>query len=524
MFYDSEYGRASHSADVPQSERKTMAANTQLFSSSATSLGVSAASTGAQPSGPITQEYAGYGNFNPSRMLAIQAGSDTGTALPTITNDGGPTAPAYKATAANSEPVATRRRQPSDSSGEFNSTLQSADQLLDEVDRRSTIQTRAMKRKGSGSEPTAILKRRKQLEQLTDAAHPAGPRCTNCIAAGFLECNGKSHCNRCAGKKCVYILCTEKKCKNLACLKIHPFQYDLGARRPGEPRRHVLHDNLKKGTLSQNDQTAVQVAMSLLNTVPPKMASLPLARLPVVSVPNVPRPRVLIRPCPPFSNAPHNMPNSISSVEQRSNTGMGSEQLGHSSRPFEVPEAVRSATLRTLRPAMSDPALPSPAMTNVVPSRSTAFSTHTGPSPFMAIMRDDKRDAFASRSSTAFGLQPASSAADMVGSSLATGSTNPYMAGMNGSASAAGSTMFGATFASPYMPGSQGTSSWATGASASGTTRPNLYGTLAWNPFRNTTRPEQSQGFGSNSSTAGAFRFNPSAVDRVIIKAEEDDD
>ena len=68
------------------------------------------------------------------------------------------------------------------------------------------------------------------------------PTCTNCFKHQVPNCDGRAHCNQGSSHKCYYVLCDPATCLGAACVKIHPSQYDLQARKKSQTRRLVIGD------------------------------------------------------------------------------------------------------------------------------------------------------------------------------------------------------------------------------------------------------------------------------------------
>ena len=245
------------------------------------SVGVSNATSG-QSKDSVIQEQPGFGHFNQARFLALQAGplvttsSDDAEERSSLLD--GPAQPAYKVTAANAEPVAPRGKNRSEMPETPNSTMQAVDQLLDEIKLSQPVST-GQKRRASDGDLTAATAAKKQLMTPApytgagamlpaamgsqaapgvvfqapisriqpamnhrDALRFGQPTCTHCFQGQVPNCDGKAHCAQGGSHKCFYVLCDPATCLGAACVKIHPSQYDLQARKKNQPRRLVIGD------------------------------------------------------------------------------------------------------------------------------------------------------------------------------------------------------------------------------------------------------------------------------------------
>ncbi|KAM0710738.1 hypothetical protein Q7P35_001476 [Cladosporium inversicolor] len=283
--YGPDYGRLSRPGDLAQPARRAPASDHGSFASRGeqrlTSNGVSAAFTG-QSKDHIIQEQPGFGQLNQARFLALQAGPLTttssddagGRSSPLV----GPAQPAYKVTAANAEPVAPCGNNRSETLEGPGSTMQAVDQLLDEISLSQSVSA-GQKRRASDGDLTAAAAAKKQMMTVAthasaDATYPMAmasqavpgvashalvlqtqpamshmnalrfgqPTCTHCFQNKVPNCDGKAHCSQGSSHKCYYVLCDPATCLGAACVKIHPSQYDLQARKKSQPRRLVIGD------------------------------------------------------------------------------------------------------------------------------------------------------------------------------------------------------------------------------------------------------------------------------------------
>lgn len=233
----------------------------------------------AQPQDLSIPEQPGFGHFNQARFLALQA------APPALDNANKrssplsePAQPAYGVTAANAEPVAPRgkhRNDPVESSG---SARQAVDQLFNKIGMSQPLSARQKRRASDGDMAATVGIKRQQMALVpngsTDATHPmvtrsqavpvlpyvapvlqtqsavhyniplrfSQPTCTHCFQHRSPNCDGKAHCAQGGSHKCYYVRCDPNTCHGASCVKIHPSQYDLKARKPGEVRRLVIGD------------------------------------------------------------------------------------------------------------------------------------------------------------------------------------------------------------------------------------------------------------------------------------------
>lgn len=253
-----------------------------------TSKGASAASA-SQTKDSFIQEQPGFGQFNQARFLALQAGP-----LVTMWSEAaegrsspqeGPAQPAYKVTAANAEPVGPRAKNQSETVGGPGSNMQAVNQLLDEIKFSQPVFA-GQKRRVSDGDLAAAAAPKKQLMTVAtytaaDAMQPVAtrlgavpgmsdtaslsqthstlndaqfalnhaaalrsgrPTCTHCFQHQVPNCDGRAHCNQGGSHKCYYVRCDPETCLGAACVKIHPSQYDLQARKSGQVRRLVIGD------------------------------------------------------------------------------------------------------------------------------------------------------------------------------------------------------------------------------------------------------------------------------------------
>lgn len=292
--YGPDYGRLSRPQDLSQPSRRAAAADSEPVLSRgeqrSASKGAPAASAG-QSKDSVIQEQPGFGQFNPARFLALQAGPHVTTSSDDAEGRSSPqerpAQPAYHVTAANAEPVGPRGKGQSEALGGAGSTRQAVDQLLDEIKFSQPVFA-GQKRRVSDGDLTAAGAPKKQLttvatytaagaiqpvaaglgaipgmsdtasaslsqtySTLNDAQsalnHAAAlqsgrPTCTHCFQHQVPNCNGRAHCNQSGSHKCYYVRCDPETCLGAACVKIHPSQYDLQARKSGQVRRLVIGD------------------------------------------------------------------------------------------------------------------------------------------------------------------------------------------------------------------------------------------------------------------------------------------
>jgi hypothetical protein len=90
--------------------------------------------------------------------------------------------------------------------------------------------------------------------------------CIRCISTGLTNCNGKGHCNNCTAK-CKYVLCKLGNCTNETCAKIHPWQYNLKARKSGEQRMMVVYDNQTEKSLTPAEKIHLRGALARMQAL-----------------------------------------------------------------------------------------------------------------------------------------------------------------------------------------------------------------------------------------------------------------
>jgi hypothetical protein len=90
--------------------------------------------------------------------------------------------------------------------------------------------------------------------------------CIRCISTGLTNCNGKGHCNNCTAK-CKYVLCKLGNCTNETCAKIHPWQYNLQARKSGEQRMMVVYDNQTEKSLTPAEKIHLRGALARMQAL-----------------------------------------------------------------------------------------------------------------------------------------------------------------------------------------------------------------------------------------------------------------
>lgn len=223
-------------------------------------------------------------------------------------------------TAANAEPVAPRGKRQNEILEGPSSTMQAVDQLLDEIKFSQPVFA-GQKRRVSDGDPTPSAASKKQLMTVatntaTDAMQPVAtgsqavpgnmaslsqtqsamddaqsainhaaalrsgrPTCTHCFQHRVPNCDGRAHCNQGGSHKCYYVRCDPETCLGAACVKIHPSQYDLQARKSGQVRRLVIGDpgSLPEGHWDKHAHGKAVAAMGRATG----MNQHPLAGLPV---------------------------------------------------------------------------------------------------------------------------------------------------------------------------------------------------------------------------------------------------
>jgi hypothetical protein len=213
-----------------------------------------------------TQNRAEYGHFNEARLLAITAHakneSDSGDSF----------------TNTHAQPIAPRAKQA-------------------EIPTESLKEVHAgQKRKGPCSTVTYVAasnkKKKKVAGEIQVAAgtvlrlgpnlritmgpdgsskpvEPKGYSCIRCIDMELKDCDGEAHCNNCTGFKCKYVLCKTPNCKdtNQTCIKIHPTQYDLNARKSGETCMYVVYDNQTEASLTISEKLHLKGAIARMDTL-----------------------------------------------------------------------------------------------------------------------------------------------------------------------------------------------------------------------------------------------------------------
>jgi hypothetical protein len=97
-------------------------------------------------------------------------------------------------------------------------------------------------------------------------AEHKGYSCIRSISLDLKDCNGKGHCNNCTAK-CKYVLCKLANCTNETCAKIHPWQYDLKARKSGETRMMVVYDNQTEKSLTPTEKIHLKAALSRMKAL-----------------------------------------------------------------------------------------------------------------------------------------------------------------------------------------------------------------------------------------------------------------
>ena len=289
------------------------------------SKGASAASAG-QSKDSVIQEQPGFGHFNQARFLALQAGPLVMTSSDDAQGRSsplkGPAQLEYKVTAANAEPVGPRGKNRSEMLDGQGSTMQAVDQLLDEIEFSRPVFA-GQKRRVSDGDLTTMAASKKQLitvatntaadamqpvatglqavsgmanmaslSQTQSAIHDAQsainhaaalrsgrPTCTHCFQHRVPNCDGRAHCNQGGSHKCYYVRCDPETCLGAACVKIHPSQYDLQARKSGQVRRLVIGDpgSLPEGHWDKHAHGKAVAAMGRATG----MNQHPLAGLPV---------------------------------------------------------------------------------------------------------------------------------------------------------------------------------------------------------------------------------------------------
>lgn len=207
-------------------------------------------------------------------------------------------------TAANAEPVGPRGNNRSKTLGGQGSTMQAVDQLLNEIEFSQPVFA-GQKRRVSDGDLTAAAAPKKQLMTVAtntaaDAMQPVAtglqavsddmaslsqtqsaiddthsainhaaalrsgrPTCTHCFQHRVPNCDGRAHCNQGGSHKCYYVRCDPETCLGAACVKIHPSQYDLQARKSGQVRRLVIGDpgSLPEGHWDKHNHGKAVAAM-----------------------------------------------------------------------------------------------------------------------------------------------------------------------------------------------------------------------------------------------------------------------
>jgi hypothetical protein len=196
----------------------------------------------------VTQNRAEYGHFNEARLLGItaHAGGDDdqplGTnalALPSGTNaPAGPAQPRKrKAPDSTVTHAAASKKKKKNVAGEI--------QLADGTVLRLGPNVRVVTGPHGGSKPVKHK----------------GHSCIQCISTDLTNCDGKAHCNNCTAK-CKYVLCELANCTGETCAKIHPWQYNLQARKSGETRRMVIYDNQTEESLTLPEKIHLRGALA----------------------------------------------------------------------------------------------------------------------------------------------------------------------------------------------------------------------------------------------------------------------
>jgi hypothetical protein len=93
-----------------------------------------------------------------------------------------------------------------------------------------------------------------------------GFSCIRCVNSLLTDCDGDANCNNCTGK-CKYVLCEFPNCRDEKCVKIHPHQYDLSARKSGETRRFVVYDNQTEESLTKPEKLHLKDAIMRMDAL-----------------------------------------------------------------------------------------------------------------------------------------------------------------------------------------------------------------------------------------------------------------
>lgn len=239
----------------------------------------------------VPQHRAEYGHFNEARLLAIQAHAG-GEGDIVRSNEPAPAPSQPSGTHANAQPVVPRAIQREIATGGPETVAKTVDQRSKDVGNKAVVHT-GQKRKGTDSTAIYVLpsKKKKAISTVINVppgttmtmdrfgnvsmqpnansapAKHKGYSCIRCVNEELSDCDGQAHCNNCTGFKCKYVLCELPDCRNKTCVKIHPFQYDLDARKPGETRMVVVYDNIAENLLTSSEKLHLKAAIARMEAL-----------------------------------------------------------------------------------------------------------------------------------------------------------------------------------------------------------------------------------------------------------------
>jgi hypothetical protein len=198
----------------------------------------------------VTQNRAEHGHFNEARLLAITANAGGDDDQPSGTN-------ALALPSGTNALALPRKRKGPDST-----VTHAAASKKKKKNIASEIQVAA----------DTLLRVGLNMRIVTGSdvrSKPAGHKgysCIRCISMDLTDCNGKGHCNNCTAK-CKYVLCELANCTNGACAKIHPWQYNLKARKSGETRMMVIYDNQTEESLTLPEKIYLMGALARMQAL-----------------------------------------------------------------------------------------------------------------------------------------------------------------------------------------------------------------------------------------------------------------